>query len=51
GDLIVRRGAAALGLPDEARALDARAAAWSPWRSYATLHLWRVMTDGMPAAG
>lgn len=51
GDLIVRRGAAALGLPDEARALDTRAAAWSPWRSYATLHLWRVMTDGMPAAG
>jgi DNA-3-methyladenine glycosylase II len=51
GDLIVRRGAAALGLPDEARALDARAAAWSPWRSYATLHLWRLMTDGMPAAG
>jgi DNA-3-methyladenine glycosylase II len=51
GDLIVRRGAAALGLPDEARALDARATAWSPWRSYATLHLWRVMTDGMPAAG
>ncbi|MFD2341557.1 DNA-3-methyladenine glycosylase 2 family protein [Clavibacter tessellarius] len=51
GDLIVRRGAAALGLPDEARALDARAAAWSPWRSYSTLHLWRVMTDGMPATG
>jgi len=51
GDLIVRRGAAALGLPDEARALDARAVTWSPWRSYATLHLWRVMTDGMPAAG
>ncbi|PPF69584.1 3-methyladenine DNA glycosylase 2 [Clavibacter michiganensis] len=51
GDLIVRRGAGALGLPDEARALDARAAAWSPWRSYATLHLWRVMTDRMPAAG
>jgi DNA-3-methyladenine glycosylase II len=49
GDLIVRRGAAALGLPDEARALDARAGTWSPWRSYATLHLWRVMTDGMPA--
>ncbi|PPF57473.1 3-methyladenine DNA glycosylase 2 [Clavibacter michiganensis] len=51
GDLIVRRGAAALGLPDEARALDVRAAAWSPWRSYATLHLWRVMTDRMPVAG
>ncbi|WP_317231641.1 DNA-3-methyladenine glycosylase family protein [Clavibacter capsici] len=51
GDLIVRRGAAALGLPGEARSLDSRSAAWSPWRSYATLHLWRVMTDGMPAAG
>jgi DNA-3-methyladenine glycosylase II len=51
GDLIVRRGAAALGLPDEPRALASRAAAWSPWRSYATLHLWRVMTDGMRPAG
>ncbi len=32
--------ALALGLPDRARDLAARAAAWSPWRSYAAQHLW-----------
>ncbi len=40
GDLGVRKGAALLGLPDESRALDAYAARWRPWRSYAVLHLW-----------
>jgi AraC family transcriptional regulator of adaptative response / DNA-3-methyladenine glycosylase II len=39
-DLGVRQGAAALGLPDEARALAARAADWAPWRAYAAQHLW-----------
>jgi len=38
-DLGVRRGAAALGLPDD---LDAHAHRhWAPWRSYATIRLWR----------
>ncbi|MBP2370870.1 AlkA N-terminal domain-containing protein [Pseudonocardia parietis] len=41
-DLAVRRGAAALGLPGDADALVARAAAWAPWRSYAATHLWRA---------
>ncbi|MET0434999.1 MAG: AlkA N-terminal domain-containing protein [Cellulomonas sp.] len=37
-------GALAPGLPKPAahRALAARAAAWSPWRSYAAMHLWRA---------
>ena len=38
GDLAVRRGATALGVPD----LIHHAAHWAPWRSYAALHLWRA---------
>jgi AraC family transcriptional regulator of adaptative response / DNA-3-methyladenine glycosylase II len=40
-DLGVRRGAAALGLPDDPRKLAAHAERWRPWRSYATIRLWR----------
>jgi AraC family transcriptional regulator of adaptative response / DNA-3-methyladenine glycosylase II len=40
-DLGVRRGAKALGLPDDPKALDAHAARWAPWRSYALIRLWR----------
>ena len=41
-DLGVRRGAAALGLPDEPGALARHAhRTWAPWRSYATIRLWR----------
>jgi AraC family transcriptional regulator of adaptative response / DNA-3-methyladenine glycosylase II len=41
-DLGVRRGAAALDLPDDPRKLAAHAArSWAPWRSYATIRLWR----------
>lgn len=40
GDLIVRRSAAALGLPGTARGLSAWAADIAPWRSYLTMHLW-----------
>jgi methylphosphotriester-DNA--protein-cysteine methyltransferase/3-methyladenine DNA glycosylase/8-oxoguanine DNA glycosylase len=39
-DLAIRRGAAALGLPDAT--LDAHAERWRPWRSYATIRLWRA---------
>jgi AraC family transcriptional regulator of adaptative response / DNA-3-methyladenine glycosylase II len=39
-DLGVRQGAAALGLPADARALAERARPWAPWRSYAAQHLW-----------
>jgi AraC family transcriptional regulator of adaptative response / DNA-3-methyladenine glycosylase II len=46
GDLAVRRGATALGIPD----LDHHAARWAPWRSYAALHLWRV-APGSDRAG
>jgi AraC family transcriptional regulator of adaptative response / DNA-3-methyladenine glycosylase II len=42
GDLAVRRGAVALGLPGEERALAAHAERWRPWRSYAVLHLWNA---------
>ncbi|MCW3818038.1 helix-turn-helix domain-containing protein [Micromonospora sp. DR5-3] len=41
-DLGVRRGAAALGLPDDPKTLDAYADRWRPWRSYAVIRLWRA---------
>lgn len=40
GDLGVRRGAGALGLPTTPRALAERSLAWRPWRAYAVQHLW-----------
>lgn len=41
-DLGVRRGAAALGLPDDPATLAAHADKhWAPWRSYALIRLWR----------
>ncbi|MFC8921063.1 AlkA N-terminal domain-containing protein [Cellulosimicrobium sp. NPDC057127] len=42
GDLALRAGARALGLPDDRRALVAHAERWAPWRSYAAMHLWRA---------
>jgi AraC family transcriptional regulator of adaptative response / DNA-3-methyladenine glycosylase II len=41
-DLAVRRGARALGLPDDPRALAEHAESWRPWRSYAMVRLWRA---------
>ncbi|MEU6075646.1 AlkA N-terminal domain-containing protein [Micromonospora sp. NPDC047074] len=41
-DLAVRRGAAALGLADDSKTLDAYADRWRPWRSYAVIRLWRA---------
>lgn len=41
-DLVIRQSAVAHGLPGEVRPLAAHAARWAPWRSYATLHLWRA---------
>jgi AraC family transcriptional regulator of adaptative response / DNA-3-methyladenine glycosylase II len=49
-DLVVRQSAAALGLPGDVRALDARGATWAPWRSYATVHLWRARPTAHMAA-
>jgi len=40
-DLVIRQSAEALGLPGAPKALAERAAEWAPWRSYASLHLWR----------
>ncbi len=42
GDLGVRHGIAALGLPDDARSIEARAERWRPWRAYAAMHLWQA---------
>ncbi|SCG54322.1 DNA-3-methyladenine glycosylase 2 family protein [Micromonospora coxensis] len=41
-DLAVRRGGAALGLPDDPKTLDPYADRWRPWRSYAVIRLWRA---------
>jgi AraC family transcriptional regulator of adaptative response / DNA-3-methyladenine glycosylase II len=40
-DLVIRQSAAARGIPSAPAALDRYAERWAPWRSYATLHLWR----------
>ncbi len=40
GDLVVRKSAAAQGLPSNAEALATHGRRWSPWRTYATHHLW-----------
>ena len=43
GDVAVRSGAAAAGIPADAAALTAWAARTAPWRSYLTAHLWRAV--------
>ncbi|HEX5854075.1 MAG TPA: AlkA N-terminal domain-containing protein, partial [Thermoanaerobaculia bacterium] len=43
GDLGLRRALETAGLPADAAALRARAASWSPFRAYATLHLWNSL--------
>lgn len=42
-DLGVQVAARQLGLPEQPRALNQRAARWRPWRSYATQHLWTAL--------
>lgn len=49
GDVAVRAGAAAIGLPSDPRALTDWAARTAPWRSYLTAHLWRSVPP-KPAA-
>ncbi|WP_426326199.1 Ada metal-binding domain-containing protein [Microbacterium sp. E-13] len=49
GDVAVRSGAAAVGLPAGPRALDTWAARTAPWRSYLTAHLWRAVPPKAPA--
>ncbi|MFC6357303.1 AlkA N-terminal domain-containing protein [Luethyella okanaganae] len=41
-DLALRQGAAKLGFPGEAKALEKLGSVWAPWRSYAGMHLWRA---------
>ncbi|MGA8371224.1 MAG: AlkA N-terminal domain-containing protein [Acidimicrobiales bacterium] len=53
-DLGVRFAARALGLPERGAALAARAAAWRPWRAYATQYLWATgehAINRLPATG
>jgi AraC family transcriptional regulator of adaptative response / DNA-3-methyladenine glycosylase II len=44
-DLGVRRALERLGQPGDPRSVAAGAEAWRPWRSYALMHLWHVITD------
>lgn len=43
GDVAVRAGAAAAGIPSDPAPLTAWAARTAPWRSYLTAHLWRAV--------
>jgi AraC family transcriptional regulator, regulatory protein of adaptative response / DNA-3-methyladenine glycosylase II len=47
-DLMVRRGAGALGLPSTVDGLWTYSRRWSPWRSYAGMHLWRASSSSRP---
>jgi AraC family transcriptional regulator of adaptative response / DNA-3-methyladenine glycosylase II len=39
---VLLKGAAILGLPATPRGIHDYARRWAPYRSYASLHLWRV---------
>jgi AraC family transcriptional regulator of adaptative response / DNA-3-methyladenine glycosylase II len=45
GDLGIKKAGARLGLGSNGRAISEHAAAWRPWRSYATHQLWATLTD------
>ncbi|WP_396656612.1 AlkA N-terminal domain-containing protein [Microbacterium sp.] len=51
GDVAVRTGAAAAGIPSDAAGLTAWAARTAPWRSYLTAHLWRAAAAPAPRPG
>ena len=42
-DLGIRKAGAQLGLGTDPKALIGRASAWTPWRTYATHHLWSTL--------
>jgi AraC family transcriptional regulator of adaptative response / DNA-3-methyladenine glycosylase II len=48
-DLAVRRVARDLGIAGDQARLRQHAQRWSPWRSYAVLHLWMTYLDARPA--
>ncbi|MFJ2550779.1 DNA-3-methyladenine glycosylase 2 family protein [Microbacterium sp. NPDC087591] len=50
GDVALRAGAAASGLPGDPRPLTAWAERTAPWRSYLSAHLWRAAPVRQPAA-
>ena len=53
-DLVVLQSAALHGLPSTTRSIALHGAAWAPWRSYATMHLWRAragVAAGVAAGG
>ncbi|GGH50773.1 Ada metal-binding domain-containing protein [Microbacterium album] len=52
GDVALRAGAALAGIPASARELGAWAQRLAPWRSYASMHLWRLSAQAArtPAA-
>ncbi|WP_372967857.1 DNA-3-methyladenine glycosylase 2 family protein [Microbacterium sp.] len=50
GDVALRAGAAAAGLPGDARPLTAWAERTAPWRSYLSAHLWRAAPVRPPRA-
>lgn len=43
GDVAVRAGAGAVGIPSDPRGFAAWAVRTAPWRSYLTAHLWRAV--------
>ena len=47
-DLGIRRGAVALGLPDDPTHLREVTEHWRPWRSYAMAHLWALPASATP---
>jgi AraC family transcriptional regulator, regulatory protein of adaptative response / DNA-3-methyladenine glycosylase II len=47
-DIVLRRMAAEDGAALTAGALERRAEAWRPWRSYAVMHLWRAAGERRP---
>jgi AraC family transcriptional regulator of adaptative response / DNA-3-methyladenine glycosylase II len=44
GDLGIKKAGARLGLGSNARSITEHAAAWRPWRTYATHQLWATLT-------
>ncbi len=49
GDVAVRSGAAAAGIPADPKAFDAWATRAAPWRSYLMAHLWRAAPVSRPS--
>jgi len=44
-DLGIKKAGARLGIGSNPRAISEHAAAWRPWRSYATHQLWATLND------